>query len=69
MEPRRTQRLPFQSDLYRVIRENCLLFIVTLVQANASTFFKVYGRDYFYGTTSLSPTYELYHYYRGVGSR
>ncbi len=43
-----SQRLPLQGYLYRVIRENGFLFIVALIQADAVTAFKVYGRYYFY---------------------
>ena len=48
MQPGCSQRLPSQSDLYRVIREDSLLVVITLVQANAVTTSNVYGRDYFY---------------------
>jgi len=46
--------LPLQSYLYRVFREDSLLIVVALIEANAVTTSKVYGRDYFYYLTSLT---------------
>jgi hypothetical protein len=40
----RSQRLPLQGDLYRVVGEDCLLFIIALVEANALAVSDVYGR-------------------------
>ena len=54
MQPWCPQRLPFQSYLYRVIREYRLLVIITLVKANALTMSNVYGGDYFYCNLPLT---------------
>ena len=49
-----SQRLPPQGYLYRVLRENSLLIVVALIQANAVATSNVYGGDYFYYLTSLT---------------
>jgi len=51
------QRLPLKSYLYRVIRENRFLVIVTLIETNTLTLSEVNGGDYLYGSLLL-PAYE-----------
>ena len=40
--------MPPESRVYRVVRENCFLVVVALIQADALTISEVYGRNYFY---------------------
>ncbi len=72
-----SQRLPLQSYLYRVFREDSLLIIVTLIQANAVTISKVYGGDYFYFSlprrlswltmwSPLSKPHSLFYFFEGL---
>jgi len=44
MQAGRSQRLPLQGDLYRVVGEDRLLLIIALVEANALAVPDVYGR-------------------------
>jgi len=53
MQPGRPQRLPLQGHLYRVIEEDRLLLVVTLIEANALAVSEVYGWDYFYISSPL----------------
>ena len=44
MEAGRSQRLPLQGDLYRVVGEDRLLLVIALVEADAPAVSDVYGR-------------------------
>jgi len=44
----RSQRLPLFSDINRILREDRLLSVVTLIEANTLAALEVYGRDYFH---------------------
>ncbi len=48
MESERSQRLPLQSYLQWLFREDNLSSVIALIQANALTTFKIYGWDYVY---------------------
>jgi hypothetical protein len=50
MQPRRSERLPPQGDVYRVVREYGLLVIITLIESDAPAFSEVYSWNYFYVT-------------------
>ena len=56
------QRLPLQSNLYRVLGEYGFPFVITLVEADAITFSEVYSRDdvYDYPLLQVSFSYWLW---------